>query len=169
MSDEYPNPFEVTDVEVVTADDPKYVDPIVKVGDPVLTTRAVEVEFPWADGDAVVQSMFAAMFLAGGVGLAAPQVGISLRVFVFNTGTASGVMVNPTLTPDKSAGRSKANEGCLSVPRLFTSKERWNRVDVDGFNTDGTPVSWTAEGLEARVMQHEVDHLNGRLCFQRGR
>jgi len=141
---------------------------IVKLGSPVLKTPTVPVTFPWAEGAAVAEGMFAVMEAQGnGVGLAANQVGIPLSMFVFNSGKSAGVMCNPTLTPYTPRGTETWNEGCLSIPGLVTQKRRWIQVDIDGFDLNGDPQSWTCEDLEARIMQHECDHLAGRLCITR--
>lgn len=140
---------------------------IEKLGSPILKLPTVPVSFPWAEGRDVAEGMFRVMYAAPGVGLAAPQVGMSLSMFVFDSGDSTGIMCNPTITPDRTAGKQTWSEGCLSVPGLRVDKERWVRVDVDGFDLDGAPQSWTCEGLEARIMQHETDHLAGRLCIAR--
>lgn len=140
---------------------------IEKLGSRILRTPTVPVTFPWDDAKAVAEGMFEAMYRAPGVGLAAPQVGMSLSMFVFDSGSATGVVVNPTLKPNKERGRETWGEGCLSVPGLQVQKSRWVEVDIDGYDVNGEPQSWTCEGLEARIMQHETDHLAGRLCFTR--
>lgn len=153
----------------VTAEATSALHRIVKVGDRVLTTRCATVPFPLPDDlplADVAEGMFATMRDARGVGLAANQIGVGLRMFVFDSGSSVGVMVNPTLTPDRKRGLATMHEGCLSVPGLNVKRKRWNAVTVDGVDLEGRPQSWDAEGIEAQIFQHECDHLDGRLCFK---
>lgn len=112
-----------------------------------------------------VSSMFPVMRLLNGVGLAATQVGVPLRVFVFEAGGVSGVMVNPVVS-----GRSvpyHPDEGCLSVPGRFFRPLRHRLVDVEWQGLDGALHRDQFDGLLAEIVEHEVDHLDGVLLHQR--
>lgn len=122
--------------------------------------------------DALVADMFDTMAHAGGVGLAAPQIGVDLQLVVFGfeqsarypdaPGVPRTILLNPVVTPltqDMVAGW----EGCLSVPGLRGAVNRFSMIRYDGVGTDGTRIERTAEGFHARVVQHECDHLIGRL------
>ncbi len=134
-------------------------------GDPVLRMRAQEVtEFD--DGlRRVVERMTALMHDAAGVGLAATQIGVLRRVFVFHEGE-DRVVVNPVLT---KRGRSTEvdEEGCLSLGPVRVEVERPVEVTIEGQDASGAPVSFELEGLPARVVQHELDHLDGTLIIDR--
>ncbi len=136
-------------------------------GDPVLRQRATEVD---KVDDALVRlvtDMFDTMYDAPGVGLAAPQVGVQKRVFVYDIegGNAPGVVVNPTLSDHR--GEWNHDEGCLSVPDLWWPVTRANEVHLSGWDLAGNELSIDAEELLARVFQHEVDHLDGVLLIER--
>ena len=111
--------------------------------------------------------MLETMYEAPGVGLAAPQVGIQKRMFVYdiNDGSGWGIVVNPTLTDHH--GEWEYTEGCLSVPDLHWPILRPNRVLLTGFDVDGKPLSIEGDELLGRMFQHEVDHLDGILLLER--
>jgi len=118
--------------------------------------------------------MVATMYAADGVGLAANQVGVSLKVFVFDCidddgKRQSGVVCNPVLTLPEGKERrlEDAEEGCLSLPGAFTWYARPDHARVDGLDTDGRPVSYEGDGLLARCLQHESDHLEGTVFGDR--
>ena len=118
----------------------------------------------------LVEGMFATMYEARGIGLAAPQVGYGLRVIVFDIEHPEGekdphVLVNPVIL--EAEGEDIMEEGCLSVPGIRAEVKRAARVLVKGYDLDGKEVSIEADGLLARVLQHEVDHLDGILFFDR--
>ncbi len=115
----------------------------------------------------LVTDMFDTMYDAPGVGLAAPQVGVQKRVFVYDIegGNAPGVVVNPTLSDHR--GEWNHDEGCLSVPDLWWPVTRANEVHLSGWDLAGNELSIDAEELLARVFQHEVDHLDGVLLIER--
>ena len=150
--------------------------PIVITGDPVLHTRAQEVtEFNQALRD-LVRDMYETMDEAPGVGLAAPQVGVNLRVFVYDwdaeDGSAQrGVAINPTLelseTPTGEADWDTESEGCLSVPGERFPLRRAEKATLKGVDLEQNPVLIEAEGWFARIFQHEFDHLNGTLYVDR--
>ncbi len=136
-------------------------------GDPVLRTPAqdvVEID----DGlRQLADDMLATMYEAPGVGLAAPQVGIQKRFFVYdiNDGNGPHAVVNPRLSDHR--GEWTYEEGCLSVPGLSWPIVRSSHVHLDGLDLDGRPISIDADELLARVFQHECDHLDGVLLLER--
>jgi len=136
-------------------------------GDPVLRQRATEVEEVDDALVRLVSDMFDTMYDAPGVGLAAPQVGVQRRLFVYDIegGNAPGVVVNPTLSGHR--GEWNHDEGCLSVPDLWWPVTRANEVHLSGWDLAGNELSIDAEELLARVFQHEVDHLDGMLLIER--
>jgi peptide deformylase len=117
----------------------------------------------------LVDDMFHTMYDAEGVGLAGPQVGVSRRVIVVDVreeGQQPFALINPRVV-ESSAEREKAEEGCLSIPGVSAAVERPVRVVVEGLDADGHPVRFESEGLLARCLQHEVDHLDGVLFIDR--
>jgi peptide deformylase len=133
-------------------------------GDPVLTQRAAEVTE--VDGTLVrlVDDMFETMYEARGVGLAAPQVGVQKRLFVYQMEERDPVaIVNPTIV--ESRGEWEYEEGCLSIPGLFFPIVRPKEIHLTGWDLDGAEISIEADELEARCFQHELDHLDGRLLI----
>ncbi len=132
-------------------------------GDPVLRRVAEDVtDIDGAMAD-LCQDMLAAMYEAPGIGLAAPQVGVSQRFFVYDFGEGAGVLVNPEIT--ESDGEWTYNEGCLSVPELSWEIVRPRSIHLKGYDLDGNEVSLEAEDLEARLFQHELDHLAGKILL----
>jgi peptide deformylase len=144
------------------------VQAIVKYGDPVLGRRADEVSKFDESLAALVAEMFDVMYAAGGVGLAAPQIGISMRIFVMDASAGQEAekrvtVVNPTI--ELADGDQDGAEGCLSVPGFSFDIRRPDHVIVRGQDASGSPVSIDVTGLEARCVSHEVDHLDGRLLL----
>jgi peptide deformylase len=136
-------------------------------GDPVLRERATPVEeFDDALRE-LAQRMIVAMHEAPGIGLAAPQVGRPIRLIVFDVGDEDGArtLANPVLRDEW--GEQIAEEGCLSLPGLYYPVRRFERVVAEGHDLDGHQVTIEAEELLSRVLQHEVDHLNGVLFIDR--
>ena len=132
--------------------------------DPVLRLRSHEVEAFDADLAQLVDRMARLMQDASGVGLAANQVGVSLRVCVIHVpGDDVVVLVNPEIV--KRTGTRECDEGCLSLPGYKGVLTRSEKVVVKGLNRDGRPVRYHAEDLFAEAIEHEVDHLNGILYF----
>ena len=135
-------------------------------GDPVLKQRAAEVTN--VDGALLrlVEDMVETMYEAPGVGLAAPQVGVQKRLFVYDLhdGKGARTIVNPVISD--SRGEWEFEEGCLSVPGLFFPIVRPKEIHLTGYDLDGNEVSIEADEYEARVFQHEVDHLNGTLLLE---
>lgn len=135
-------------------------------GDPVLRMRANEVGS--FDGELVklAERMLLLMHDADGVGLAATQVGILRRVFVFSNDGEDVVVVNPVLA--KTGGVVETDgEGCLSLGPVRMPVERFLDVTLEGVGVDGTPLRLELEGMSARVVQHEADHLDGTLIIDR--
>jgi peptide deformylase len=144
--------------------------PIRIYGDPVLHTRAEEVTSFDPSLNELVQDMFETMENAPGVGLAAPQVGVPLRVFVYDypddeDNPRRGVLINPTIkigpVSEDDPDEELHSEGCLSVPGERFSLQRADWAIIEGVDLDQQPVTIEAEGWFARIFQHEFDHLEG--------
>jgi peptide deformylase len=136
------------------------------IGDPVLRERAKDVTVFDRSLRKLAKRMIRIMHDAPGVGLAAPQVGVLQRVLVYDVEDDPKVLVNPALV-EFSEDIEEYDEGCLSVPGVTMPVERPVGVRVMGFDADGRPLDFRAEGLEARVIQHEYDHLEGVLIVDR--
>jgi len=139
------------------------------LGDPVLRRTAQPVEEVTDDTRALIADMFDTMYAEDGVGLAAPQVGVGQRVIVVDPREEDVVpfaLVNPVIL-ERSAELERAEEGCLSIPGLKEIVERPARVTVQGLDGDGLEFTVTADGLLGRVLQHEIDHLDGVLFLDR--
>jgi peptide deformylase len=133
-------------------------------GDPVLKQVAKEVTE--IDGALVrlCEDMLDTMYEAPGIGLAAPQIGVQKRLFVYDLGDEPGAIVNPQIV--ETDGEWVFEEGCLSVPGLHFEIVRPKRIHIVGFDLDGNEVSIEADELEARLFQHEFDHLDGVLLLE---
>ena len=134
------------------------------LGDPVLRERCEPVEDFDDELRALARDLLDTMYAAEGVGLAAPQVGVPRRLFAYDVreeGTPTGVLVNPRVV--QRSGSQTDEEGCLSIPGLTAKVERAERVVVEGRDPEGEPVRLEAEGLLARCLLHEIDHLDGVL------
>jgi peptide deformylase len=148
---------------------------IAKMGHPILARTAAKVDDPgdprWA---ALVEDMKETMAAAGGVGLAAPQVEIDAQLVIFSVpqsrsddgGLPLSVLINPEITP-LSEEMADGYEACLSVPGLTGIVPRWTHIHYRGLDLEGKPVEREARGFHARVVQHECDHLFGRLYISR--
>jgi peptide deformylase len=139
--------------------------PIRTFGDPVLRQRASEVVEIDGKIASLCNDMLATMYDAPGVGLAAPQVGILKRLFVYDIGDGPQVMVNPEV--HETDGEFEYDEGCLSIPGMSIPIVRADRVHVVGRDLDGNEVDFEAEELFGRVVLHELDHLDGVLMLDR--
>ena len=137
------------------------------IGDPVLKQRAAEVTDIDGKLVALADDMVETMYDAPGVGLAAPQVGVQKRIFVYDLGDDLGprTLVNPAIV--ESRGEFTFDEGCLSVPGLSWEIVRPDEIHLVGLDLDGNEVSIEASGYEGRVFQHELDHLDGVLLVER--
>jgi peptide deformylase len=152
--------------------------PVLKMGEPLLRAVAAPVTRFDEELAALVADMDDTMRELSGAGIAAPQIGVSLRVVIFElkdnpryphlTPVPYTVLVNPTLTP-LGTEEDEGWEGCLSVPGMRGLVPRFRRLRYRGFDAEGVPLDRTVEGFHARVVQHEVDHLDGILFPQRVR
>ena len=141
------------------------VQPIRLFGDPVLRQRAIEVDSFDKELERLVTDLTDTMLAAPGAGLAAPQIGVGLRVFSYHVDDTLGHLVNPVL--DLSDEEHEDDEGCLSFPGLaFPTKRAW-RVVAKGQDMHGEPVTIEGTELLARCVQHETDHLDGVLFIDR--
>ena len=136
-----------------------------KAGDKVLKTKAEPVLHVDKKIRKLLDDMAQTMYSADGVGLAAPQVGVSLRVIVIDVNEELIELINPVIT--KSEGCELGNEGCLSIPGVFGEVERFAEVTVTGLNRFGKNISITGTGLLSRALQHEIDHLDGILFIEK--
>jgi len=150
--------------------------PITIWGEPVLHRRASEVEVFNDELRSLIADMFETNDAANGVGLAAPQIGVGKRIFVYKYANEdgappTGVLVNPVLTLSKVSGAApdpdEEEEGCLSFPGEQYPLKRAEWARVEGFDGHGNPVKFEATGWFARVIQHEYDHLDGKLYVNR--
>ncbi len=135
-------------------------------GDPVLRQKAKRVEIIDENLNEILEDMIETMYMGDGVGLAAPQVGISLRMFVMDYGDGPIKVINPEIL-ERSEEKAIEEEGCLSLPEIFEDVERpvWIRVKFQ--NEKGEWTEREFEGYPARVFQHEYDHLDGILFIDR--
>ena len=141
------------------------IQPIRLFGDPVLVTPATEVVDFDKELRQLVSDLTETMQAAPGEGLAAPQIGVPLRVFVWDIDDELGHLINPSL--DLSDEIQDGDEGCLSFPNLSYNTPRAFRAVAKGFNMHGDPVTVEGTELLARCLQHETDHLNGVLFIDR--
>lgn len=137
---------------------------IVHYPNPILKRICAPVEDFTAELEELAEKMLLLVREAEGVGLAAPQVGVPIRLFVCNTTGEAGadlVYVNPRFT--EATGAEEKEEGCLSIPGVSVTMRRATHAAIEAFDTRGRPFQKTAAELEARIWQHEIDHLDGRL------
>jgi peptide deformylase len=134
-------------------------------GDPVLKERTREVDEIDGSVASLVESMLETMYAAPGTGLAANQVGVQRRIFVYDVGDGPQTVINPRIV--ESDGEWVYDEGCLSVPGLSWEIVRPNAVHLVGLDLDGNELSLEGTELEGRVFQHELDHLDGILLVER--
>jgi peptide deformylase len=136
--------------------------PIRTLGDPVLRQPASPVERFDRSFRELVKDMTETMYAAPGVGLAGPQVGVSLQVFTFDDGEIGpSCIANPELVDPE--GELLEEEGCLSIPGPYHPTQRYRKITCRGMDAKGKPVEVTGEGLLSRILQHETDHLAGKL------
>jgi peptide deformylase len=150
--------------------------PVLKMGEPLLRAVAAPVEHFDAQLRALVADMDETMRHLNGAGIAAPQIGVSARVVIFELKdnphypqlepVPYTVLVNPLVTP-LTTEQDEGWEGCLSVPGMRGLVPRYRRLRYRGFDLSGAPIDRTVQGFHARVVQHEVDHLDGILFPQR--
>ncbi|MGD0883599.1 MAG: peptide deformylase [Thermodesulfovibrionales bacterium] len=144
---------------------------IKKYPEPVLAKRAAPVKDIGGDIELLIDDMIETMYAAPGIGLAAPQVGVSQRLIVLDVSLREGeempliVLINPEIL--HAEGETESEEGCLSLPGFLTTVVRAEKVVVKGLDREGSPTEIEGEGLLSRALQHEIDHLNGRLLIDR--
>ena len=143
---------------------------IAKYGNPILTTRAEEVKNLDKYIEELAQNMVQTMYAAPGLGLAAPQINESKRLITVDLSVGENsqnliILVNPELISQE--GESISEEGCLSVPDINEKVARPSRIIVRGIDLEGNEKTVEAEGLLARVLYHEIDHINGKLFIDR--
>lgn len=136
-----------------------------KAGDPVLKKQAALVERVDKRIKKLLDDMAETMYQADGVGLAAPQIGVSQQIIIVDIGEGLIELINPQIV--QSEGCETGAEGCLSVPGVFGDVERFTAVTVEGLNRNGRKVKIKAEGFFARALQHEIDHLQGILFIEK--
>ncbi len=153
---------------------------ILKMGDARLLRVAEPVQtFDTPELHALIADLHDTMAAVNGAGLAAPQIGVNLQLVIFGSTAANPrypgrplvprtVLLNPVITP-LGAEQEDDWEGCLSVPGLRGVVPRWSRIRYTGFDEKGTPIDRTVDGFHARVVQHECDHLIGKLYPMRVR
>jgi len=132
-------------------------------GDPVLKRVSEKVQNIDESLASLCERMLEAMYQAPGIGLAAPQVGISKRFFVYDYGDGPKILINPEIVD--TDGEWEYDEGCLSIPGLSWNIVRPKQIHIVGYDIDGREVSIEADELESRLFQHEMDHLNGKLLL----
>jgi len=132
----------------------------------ILREKAENVE-EFAEIERLIDEMWETMYTYKGVGLAAPQIGIGKRIFVTDVEKRKMVIINPVITHKE--GEEFMEEGCLSLPEIYLPVPRASFIEVEGWNEKGEKIKVEAEGLLARVIQHEVDHLEGVLTIDYAR
>jgi len=138
---------------------------VVVVGAPILKQIAAEVKFVGRLERCLLNDMADTMYASDGVGLAAPQVGLSLRIVVVDDGNGLIEMVNPIIT--EVSGSIVDEEGCLSCPGLIGPVSRYESITVEGLDRSMKRITLMCSGLLARIFQHEIDHLNGVLFIDK--
>ena len=151
--------------------------PVLRLGDPRLLEVASEVsDFNTPDLNDLINDMFDTMAAEDGAGLAAPQIGVGLRIAIFgfdsnprypdSTSVPKTILINPEITPLENE-KEDGWEGCLSVPGMRGVVSRFTKIRYTGFNLLGEAINVKAEGFHARVVQHECDHLDGIIYTHR--
>ncbi|NPV91403.1 MAG: peptide deformylase [Firmicutes bacterium] len=140
---------------------------IVEIGDPILREKARPIKTITPNIHKLLKNMADTLYQAEGFGLAAPQIGISKRVIVMDVGDGLIELINPEIV--WSEGEQVGNEGCLSVPGVTREVSRAMKVKAEGLDRNGKPVAIEGEGLLARCLQHEIDHLEGILFVDRSK
>ena len=138
---------------------------VLKAGHPVLKQVAQPVDYVNKKMRAFIEDMAETMYKTDGVGLAAPQVGVSKRIIVVDDGNGLQALINPQII--KAEGSQWGPEGCLSVPGYFGDVERYEKVTVTAIDPNNKKLRIEAEGFLARIFQHEIDHLEGHLFIEK--
>jgi peptide deformylase len=131
--------------------------------EPVLSKISRPIDVVSDKEKALLDDMLETMYLNQGIGLAAPQVGVSKRAIVADVGEGPIQLINPII--EKRRGSGVSQEGCLSLPGAMVEVKRAEKISYKGINRDGKLVEDEAEGLLARALQHEIDHLDGKLII----
>ena len=158
-------------MKVVVPDEFKYLyvtdeeRPIVKIPDDVLLATAEPIERVTKRHQTIADNMMRIMRNAKGIGLAANQIGLLERIIIVQAENRTVAIFNPKIV--ESSGTQVGEEGCLSIPGLYGDVERAAEVVVEGFDRKGRESTWDMEGIAARVVQHEIDHLNGVLFTEK--
>jgi peptide deformylase len=148
--------------------------PIVAYGDPVLKKLAVDIDKNYPQLEELLANMYETMYESNGVGLAAPQIGLSIRVFIIDGGPFEEeevkdfkqVFINPKIK-NESGDPWKFNEGCLSIPGIREDISRMEEIEIEFYDENWTKHTKTYSGLAARIIQHEYDHIEGVLFTDR--
>lgn len=150
--------------------------PIVAYGDPILKKVALEIDNSYENLSGLIENMFETMYAASGVGLAAPQIGLSIRLFVVDASAFAEdepsltnfkkAFINPRIL-EESGESWKFNEGCLSIPDIREDVSRKETILISYQDEEGNQKEETYSGLAARVIQHEYDHIEGKLFTDR--
>lgn len=137
-----------------------------KFGDTALREKALKVDEITPDIDKLIKDMIETMYASLGVGLAAPQIGVSKRIIVID-GEEEGlfIIINPVIL--KKEGKIIEEEGCLSVPGIYSKVTRYEKVTAEGINQKGEKIKISKDGLIGKALQHEIDHLEGVLFIDR--
>ena len=138
---------------------------IMKAGHPLLKQVAEPVEFVNKKMRTLIEDMAETMYKTDGVGLAAPQIGVSQRIIVLDDGNGLLELINPEITHKE--GSQIGLEGCLSVPGYYGDVERFDKITVKAIDKHNKKVTIKAEGFLARILQHEIDHLDGHLFIEK--
>ncbi len=138
---------------------------IKKAGEKILKEKALRVGKVDKRIRQLLSNMAETMYEADGVGLAAPQVGVSLRVIVIDIGEGLVELINPQIISQE--GAEIGLEGCLSIPGIYGEVKRYSKVTVEALNSQGKKVKYSGEGLLGRALQHEIDHLEGILFIDK--
>ena len=140
-------------------------DKIVTFGHPSLNVKSAKIDLFDKSLENLINNMTQIMYEASGVGLAAPQISKNIRLFVYDVGDGVKHCINPKIV--KKSGKAIIHEGCLSVPGYYFDIKRFEYVAVESFNKKGEKELHEGDALTARVLQHEIDHLNGKLLLSR--
>lgn len=135
-------------------------------GDPVLRTECAAIEEITPEISELVQDLIDTTKLPGRAGVAAPQIGVNLRVFSYNIHGEVGYLINPRIV-ELSGEPEEIDEGCLSVPGLWEKTPRYPEAVAEGMNLSGETVRLSGTGLMAQMLQHECDHLDGKVYLDR--
>ena len=136
---------------------------ILRFPNPILRRICRPIELVTIEERILLDNMLETMYLNQGVGLAAPQIGVLKRIIVVDVGEGPMQLINPVLT--KRAGSEAGEEGCLSLPETLVKVRRAKEINYKALDREGRPIEAEAEGLLARAIQHEIDHLDGRVII----